>query len=105
MTPPEREPIVMDDNIHGMFSTGTKLELVAEPDGSHRWVDDHTQPSLEGGRMGIRQGNKPTRFRSRGETEALAERCGASCVVSVRPRIYSTANIGEPAEKVAVRNR
>ena len=44
----------MDDNIHGMFGTGTKLELVAEPDGSHRWVDNHTQPSLEGGRVEIR---------------------------------------------------
>lgn len=44
----------MDDNIHGMFGTGTKLEFVAEPDGSHRWVDDHTQPSLEGGRVEIR---------------------------------------------------
>lgn len=44
----------MDDNIHGMFGTGTKLELAAEPDGSHRWVDDHTQPSLEGGRVEIR---------------------------------------------------
>ena len=95
----------MDDNIHGMFGTGTKLELVVEPDGSHRWVKDHTQPSLEGERVEIRRGNKPTRFRSRGEAEALAERCGASCVVSVCPRIYLTANIIEPAEKVVVRNR
>lgn len=35
VTPPEREPIAMDDNIHGMFGTGTKLELVVEPNGSH----------------------------------------------------------------------
>lgn len=45
------------------------------------------------------------RFATRAEVEALMERCGASCVVSACPRIYLTANIIEPAEKVVVRNR
>ena len=46
-----------------------------------------------------------TRFATRAEAEALAEPCDASCVVSACPRIYLTANIIEPAEKVVVRNR
>lgn len=45
------------------------------------------------------------RFATRAEAEALMERCGALCVVSACPRIYLTANIIEPAEKVVVWNR
>lgn len=95
-----------EKNMYGVFDTETKLELVVGPDGSHRWVDNlERNVTLKNGeRIEIRRGNKPTRFATRAEAEDLTERIGASCVVSVCPRIYYTANIVEPAEKIVVRN-
>lgn len=94
-----------EKNMYGVFDTETKLELVVEPDGSHRWVDNVERNVTlgNGERVEIRRGNKSTRFESRETAERLAESIGASCVVSVCPRIYYTANIVEPAEKTVVR--
>lgn len=96
VTPPEREPIAMNDNVHGMFGTGTKLELVAEPDGSHRWVDDHTQPSLEGGRVEIRHTSRGGGVG--GTLRRVMRRVGLSAHIPHREHHRT-------AEKVVVRNR
>lgn len=94
-----------EKNMYGVFNTETKLELVVEPNGSRRWVNNSKRAELGSNeRIEIHPENKPTRFATRAEAEELAEGIGASCVVSVCPRIYYTANIIEPAEEIVVRN-